>query len=146
MAAPIAGALGLYVYDVEVTSGRRRRIRVIAERRAKPSPTQGVTIDECVALSRELGRAMELEEVVEGSYHLEVSSPGLERPLKRAEHFRSALGERVRLLTARPVGGSTEVEGPLLTVSEDQVVVDVGGHPVEVKLEDVRKARTVFRP
>jgi ribosome maturation factor RimP len=97
----------------------------------------GVCIDDCERVSRELGHVLDAEDVIAQRYDLEVSSPGLDRPLRTDREFRWAMGKRVRcaLLDGR------EVEGRLALVDAERLVVETNGGPVDVARAEVRKAR-----
>jgi ribosome maturation factor RimP len=141
---PLAQSLGLYLYDVDVVRGRKQIVRILAERRIKAHPKDGITVDECAELSSQAGRALELEEVFANPYVLEVSSPGLERALRSPQHFAEAVGDRVALVTAVPVDGRSHVEGTLVALEDHQVILDIGDRRVGVALPNVRRAHTVF--
>ena len=119
---PVASDLGLELLDVELAgAGPRRLIRVILDR-----PGGAVKVGDCEAVSRRLGDVLEAQGVVQGRYMLEVSSPGLNRRLITPEHFRAAVGSRVRLrMAASGEGGRTllgrleSLDGEMLTVTTD---------------------------
>ncbi len=143
-AESLAEELGLVVYDVQTVRGRRLVIRIRAERKHRAGPDDGITVAECATLSRRLEQALDLEEAVPERYALEVSSPGLERPLKTPRHFEGALGEWLRV-TAGEAEGTTTVEGRLVTVEGDRIVLETGASTEELSLSGVKRADTVYR-
>lgn len=113
LAAPVLLAHGLTLVDVELLgSGRRGLLRFFVD---KPD---GVTIDDCQRFSREIGDLLDVENVVPGTFDLEVSSPGLDRELKKNRELAWAVGRPVRAWTREPVDGQREFAGQLLEVGE----------------------------
>ena len=104
----------------------------------------GVMLKDCEAVSRDLGAAMDVEDVVENRYRLEVSSPGLNRPLRRAEHFRRFLGSRVRIRTREPLDGRRNFAGKLVGVGDGNVQVSVESGIVTIPLVAMQKANVEY--
>lgn len=94
-------------------------------------------IGDCERLSREIGDVLDAAAVIEGGYDLEVSSPGLDRQLRKEREYRWAVGRQVRCWLA----GGAEVRGRLTAVTADRLVLDRGGEQVELGRADVTKAR-----
>jgi len=134
---PVLATLGLEVFDVQLSgSGRARTVRVIVDRDG------GVDLDAITATSERIQPA--LDDL--GPYALEVSSPGLERPLHRPEHFRRAVGETVSVKVRDADGEVRRLRGDLISTDERGVTVkagdtDTGEH---VDYDQIIKARTVF--
>jgi ribosome maturation factor RimP len=99
----------------------------------------GVDLAVCEQATRSLG-------FLRDRYSLEVSSPGLERPLTRPEHFARAVGRRVSLRTERPLDGRRNFEGRLVRAGGGELEVDQDGTPVRIPQQAVRRARLVFEP
>jgi ribosome maturation factor RimP len=130
---PVVEGAGLELVDVTFgRDGGRRVLRVTVDRDG------GVDLDTIAQISEKVSRRLDLEGFQPGPYALEVSTPGLERPLKRPEDFRRAVGELVRV---RHAGGV--VEGELRGAADDEIRIATpeGEHPV--RLADVAAARTV---
>jgi len=103
----------------------------------------GVGLDECAAVSRALDTTLDVEDVVPHAYSLEVSSPGINRALRRPEHFRRVLGKRVKVKTFGPVGQPPRKSftGTLLESSGSEITVQVeGGGAFHIPLQDIAKA------
>lgn len=131
----VAG-LGVTVYDVEHHNGV---LRVVLDRPG------GIDTDTLATASRVLSRILDDSDPIPGSYSLEVSSPGLERALRTAAHWRGAVGERVKVKLVAGVGGDRRIEGVVGEVSDSHVVIETpAGGPVRVGLADVERARTQF--
>src|SRR5207248_6671079 len=95
----------------------------------------GVTLDDCTQVSRALSAALDVEDPIAGRYELEVSSPGLDRPLRTREHFERFLGSKVRVKTYGPLADAENRKtfvGKLLAYEENKVVVDVDGRVFRV--------------
>ena len=124
IAEPLIAVMGMELVDVEFLHERDRWIlRLFID---KPG---GVGLEDCEAVSRAVEAPLEVENIVEHAYHLEVSSPGLERPLKKPEHFRRAEGRLVRVKTFAPLGEPPRrnFRGVLTAVALDGVTLDVEG-------------------
>ena len=154
----VAGSSGLEIVDVEfLGGGKARMLRVFLDRPAAGTdPLAGVTHEDCAKFSREFGTILDVEDVMPGSYTLEVSSPGLDRALKRPEDYRRFTGSRVKLTTREPVNGNRHFEARLQRFEEGKLILETipgkkkpkPGHaqPVqqfEIDLANVEKANLV---
>ncbi len=117
-------------------AGKRRVLQILLH------GEQGVGLDDCARVSRRLGLAIEESETVEGSYVLEVSSPGVDRRLHTRRHFELAEGKRIRLVQRREEGDRT-IEGVLAGVDEDVIMLETTGGEERLPLETIDKARVV---
>jgi ribosome maturation factor RimP len=142
MAEPLASEEGLEVVDVEQTSaGRHRIIRVYLD---KPG---GVTLGDCARFSRRLSDCLDMNQTVPGRYHLEVSSPGLERPLRTLEHVARFAGERAAFVTHEPRDGRRKWEGLLLGPKDGRAGLRAeDGEEHWFDWTDVKSARLVVDP
>ena len=130
--APVVRHHGLTLVDVEWRGDRRRGIlRLFVDRAG------GVAIGDCERLSREVGDLLEAEGVIDQAYDLEVSSPGLDRLLRKDREFQWALGKPVRCWLA----GGQEHHGRLMEVAPERLVLDRDGERVELARNVVTKAR-----
>ena len=104
--------------------------------------TDGVTIDDCSTVSRQLSAMLDVEDFIPHAYHLEVSSPGLDRPLHTADDYDRFMGERVKIKTVDGVRGRRRFAGILEKRDGNSITVsEPGGQTFEIPLEKVRKAR-----
>ncbi len=132
--APMAQALGLTLWGVELTGGHGRGVvRVYLD-----SET-GVTVDQCAELSRDLSVALDVEDIVPGSYYLEVSSPGLDRPFFSPQQMRGHEGSEVQATLRGPVDGRRRFQGRLAAVEADGFVIEENGQSVRIAWSDVKK-------
>lgn len=141
LAEPLALAAGLELVDVQYRpEGGRVVLRLLIDR-----PAGGVTLDELARVARELGDVLDAHDAVPGSYHLECSSPGLNRPLLREEHFRRACGQRVRVRTREAIGGRRNFLGVLESVTAEVVTVtDPAIGPMQIPLAAIERAHVEY--
>ena len=101
----------------------------------------GVAIDDCAAVSREIGAYLEVEELIDHAYHLEISSPGLERPLRKREDFLRFTGKLARIKLREPMAGQRVFVGVLLGMDGDFVMLTLDGESIRVDMENISRAR-----
>lgn len=100
----------------------------------------GVTIGDCAKISEIVGKILDREDLIHHPYNLEVSSPGIERPLKKKEHFERFLGEKAKITLKDPMGGRRKISGIILEVEEDTVKIEAEGKVWEIRLSNIKKA------
>lgn len=138
MAEELAASLRLEVVDVEFRREPAGRIlRVFID---KPG---GVTLDDCQALSRLLSKRLDEVDPIADSYNLEVSSPGIERPLTKPRDFVRFAGHQVHVRTYGPVDGRRNFKGELLGLEGEHVVVRLDDGDAKIPMEQVARARLV---
>jgi len=136
---PVVEATGLEFVDLSFRrEGGRRILRVTVDRDG------GVDLEAISDASQRISRRLDVEGFDPGPYHLEVSSPGLERPLRAAADFARRVGEKVKVRTSVPVEGSRTHIGTLLVAGEKDVTIETESGRRTVALEDISTARTVF--
>jgi len=148
--APVLEGLGMTVVRVAWGGqGRRRRLRIDLDKRHEgqvPVPYRGssMTADDLDGATREVSAALDAHALVEGSYILEVSTPGLDRCLTTEQDFRDFTGHQVKIALSRLIGGRRRLQGTLDCVegegTEARIVVDLGGERIEVALGDIQSA------
>lgn|SRR5690606_10378177 len=138
MAEEAAAGLGLEVVDVEYRrEGGGWVLRVFID---KPG---GVTLDDCQAVSHALGQRLDEADPIPNRYSLEVSSPGIERPLKRPADFERFAGRRVQIRTFAPLDGRRNFKGELVGLVEGAVVVRTDTGQVAIPQDMVARANLV---
>lgn len=127
MAVRIAGAYGLDIFDVELKrEGGQQVLRVIVDRPGPASkPEESVSIGDCARVAEELSTMLDVEDVIPSGYTFEVSSPGLDRPLRHADDYRRFAGRWAKIVTSRPVERQTAFSGRLRGVEGDANEEDV---------------------
>ena len=143
MVEPIAQRFGLEVAEVELLGqGSRTLLRVVVE--GAGEPTAGITVEELARVSEVLSRQLDLRDLIPHAYTLEVSSPGLDRPLKRDRDFRRFAGQQVEVWTAVPVEEQRHFKGRLLGLEDGLVRLAVGTRLVGLPRHQVTRARLVI--
>jgi len=138
MLEPVVTGLGYELLEIEFQPrGRDGLLRLYIDQPA------GITLDDCERVSNQVSAVLDVEDPIPGAYSLEVSSPGLDRPLRTAAHFAAAVGSRVRIELRLPRDGRKCYTGNLLAAEDDKLVVDVDGTPYTLVLSEVDKARIV---
>jgi ribosome maturation factor RimP len=144
--SPAVEASGCELWGLEFQSqGRRSRLRIYIER------PEGVTVEDCERVSRDVSDLLDVEDVVPGTYVLEVSSPGMDRVLFKADHYQANLGAVVDVRLNFPFEGRKHIVGVLVGLEEDEVIVrpqeesDEGsdGEEFVLPLENIHRARLV---
>ncbi len=136
LAEPVCAAEGLELVYVEFQrepGGRILRLYI-----DKPD---GVQLTDCVGVSRQMGDILDVNMGDIGPYNLEVTSPGIDRPLAKAQDFERFKGNRARIRTNRPVAGQKNFTGVLLGISEGRVNLQMTEQTIAIPLEDIAKAR-----
>ena len=138
--APYLDAEGVELDDLDVRGGGAGRlVRVLVDAEG------GVDVDRIANLSRSLSRLLDDADPVAGAYTLEVGSPGLERPLRRPNHYRKSMGREIVVKTREPIDGARSHRGTLASYTDGGATVCVDGTDRLIPLNQVTEARTVFR-
>lgn len=103
----------------------------------------GITLDDCEKVSREVAAMLDVEDVITQAYRLEISSPGLDRPLVKPEHYQRFKGEVARIQMLAPVAGRRRFQGVLLEATDDEVSIDTAEGVITLPLADIDKAKLV---
>jgi ribosome maturation factor RimP len=153
IATPVIEGAGFELVDLEWKREMGGWIlRVFIDKPDGPhAPGEGITLDGCADVSHELSTVLDVSEALPGSdaYALEVSSPGIDYPLKSDKAFARVVGQKVKVRTKRPLGpppGRRNFAGPLVAVAGQVIQVDVGDKVCDVPLAEIEKANLVFEP
>lgn len=130
-------ALGYELVDVEAHAGSNGLLRVYIDQEA------GINLDDCELVSRQLSAVLDVEDPMPGRFVLEVSSPGLDRPLRTLEHFRRYRDQVVRVKLNQSRDGRRNFKGRLLRVEKTDIFVEVDKETFRVALSDVASAQLV---
>lgn len=145
LAGPLASERGLEVLDVDFSGeAGSRTVRIYLD---SVEEKGGVAIEDCAAVSRALSDLLDVnDDVVTGHFMLEVSSPGLNRPLRLPSHFKRVIGERVKITLAGQVDGRRRIKGSLERADDTVVVViDDEGSRREISYKDITRANLEYR-
>jgi ribosome maturation factor RimP len=104
----------------------------------------GVNVDDCAALSREMSNLLDVEDISPNRYNLEVSSPGLNRPLRKREHFEKVIGERIKLRTRQPIEGARNFKAKLIEVSDSSILIDDDIKQTQIEFDNIEKANLIY--
>lgn len=139
---PVVTGLGYELVGAEfgqAENGMTLRVYIDTERE------EGILIEDCVAVSRQLDAVMDVEDPIGQAYQLEVSSPGVDRPLFTAEHFSEQIGNEVRIRLASGIGGRRNYKGVLLAIADGLATVEIDNVDHAVPLDDVEQAHLIGR-
>jgi ribosome maturation factor RimP len=142
---PVVEGLGYRLVRVRLSAMNGATLQIMAER-----PDGSMTVEDCEILSHDLSPALDVEDPIDRAYHLEVSSPGIDRPLVRRSDFERWTGHEAKIELARMLDGRKRFRGHIAGVDGDAVEVDLraadGGEPARVRLPiaDLAEARLVL--
>ena len=141
MIAPVVEALGCEFWGLEyLSSGRNALLRIYIDR-----DETGVTVEDCEKISRQVSSLMDVEDPIGGEYTLEVSSPGLERPLYTLSQFLRYVGEDVAIRLRFPYEGRRNFKGRLNGVEGEDILLIVEDHEYLFPVDSIEKANVVPR-
>ena len=136
---PIAAEKGFCIVDVTYKrEGGKHVLRVLADKEG------GITMDECSRLNNELGELLDAENTIEEQYVMEVSSPGLDRKLKKDSDFAWAVGRIVKVTTYEAINGEKFFLGTLLGLGEGTIVVETEGLSAEIPRDKIASAKLAY--
>ena len=138
--APMLADMGYEVVRLLISGDRRATLQIMAER----SADGGMDVEDCAEISRAVSALLDVEDPIAGAYVLEVSSPGIDRPLTRRKDFERFAGHQARVELAVPVEGRKRFTGQLLGVDGDMVRLEVSEGELQVAFDDIAKAKLVL--
>jgi ribosome maturation factor RimP len=144
LASRVASTYGLDIFDVELKrEGGQQVLRVIVDRPGPAAtPEDSVSIDDCARVAEELGTLLDVEEVMPGGYTFEVSSPGLDRPLRTAADYRRFAGRWAKIVTSQPVERQTAFAGRIKGIEGADVLFESEGRKLmKLPLRLISRAR-----
>ena len=125
-----------FIYRYE---GKDLVLRILAD-----NPEGGISLGECACLNRDISRLLDEQDIIQERYTLEVSSPGLDRPLKTKSDFLRCSNKKVKFFFSEPVNGKFELEGIINKAGDDTVFIDIANQTVEAPLAKIIKAKQVL--
>lgn len=135
---PTVEAAGFELVGIElIRSGRHSTLRIYIDK------ADGINVDDCARVSHEVSAILDVEDPIQSEYILEVSSPGLDRPLFNVDHFLKAVGQKVDVKLTVPQDGRRKFKGLLTAVEEDMLVIEVDGKPYRLLMDNIDKANVV---
>lgn len=140
MLAPAVEALGFELLGLEfVQAGRHSTLRVYIDH------DNGITVDNCADASRQISAILDVEDPITNEYDLEVSSPGVDRPLFKPEHYEQAVGEEIRVRTKLPQEGRRNFKGDLQSVNGDMLTIEIDQQPHLVMISNIERANIIAK-
>ncbi len=140
MLAPVVEALGYECWGIEfISQGRHSLLRVYIDH------ANGIQVDDCEKVSRQVSGVLDVEDPISSEYTLEVSSPGMDRPLFTLEQFAKHAGEQVKIKLRSPFEGRRNFQGLLKGVEEQDVIVRADEHEYLLPVDSIEKANIIPR-
>ena len=140
MIAPSIEALGYEVVRVTVAGSTRKVLQIMAE----PKDGRIMSVEDCARVSRAISAVLDVEDPISGAYSLEVSSPGIDRPLTRPNDYNRFMGHEAKIETHEPVDGRKRFKGILKGVTDVAVKIDSEGAEIALPLSQIAKAKLVL--
>jgi ribosome maturation factor RimP len=135
IAGRIVASEGIELIDIEYKPGRHRGLlRVYIDKEG------GVTLNDCENVSRQIGTVLDVEDVIQGAYVLEVSSPGLDRPLRTDRDYQRAIGRHLKINMTDDQGNNLQITGKLIGFNDDEIVVEQQGKNRNIPRNFVKRA------
>ncbi|MCK5649261.1 MAG: ribosome maturation factor RimP [Gammaproteobacteria bacterium] len=139
---PVVSSMGYEFVGLEyISQGRHSTLRIYID------SEQGVGVDDCADVSRQLGAVLDVEDPITSEYSLEISSPGLNRPLFKLSQYEQFIGEEVKFKTIRPQreNGQRKFKGTITAVENNNVVFDIENEMLSVPFADIDQANIVAK-
>jgi ribosome maturation factor RimP len=135
---PVVEAMGYGLLGIEyVKQGRYSLLRLYIDKEG------GIDLTDCEKVSHQVTGTLDVEDPIQGAYNLEVSSPGMDRPLFTLEQFKRHKGEKVKLLLASMLEGRRKFSGRIIDVEKNHVVIEAEGNQIEIPADAIQQARIV---
>jgi ribosome maturation factor RimP len=137
---PTVEGMGYELVRLTLSGGQRKTLQVMAE----PKDGRHMSLEDCTKISRAISAVLDVEDPIEGAYSLEVSSPGIDRPLTRPKDYERFAGFEAKLETRAPIDGRKRFKGRLRGLEAGQVKIEVDGVTLALPLEEIDKAKLVL--
>jgi len=138
--APSLEAMGYRVVRAVFTGGKRATLQIMVER----TDAAAISVDDCSLISQTVSALLDVADPISEPYMLEVSSPGIDRPLLKREDYERFAGFEARLELGQPLLGRRRFRGRLLGIDDGDVKLDLGGETVRLPLADIARAKLVL--
>jgi len=137
---PTIEAMGFELVRVQVSGNQRRTLQIMAE----PHDGRQMSVDDCADLSRAISAVLDVEDPISDAYSLEVSSPGIDRPLTRRKDYERFMGHEAKLETIEPVDGRKRFRGTLVALDDGKLRLMAEEGEVTLPLDLIHKAKLVL--
>lgn len=133
--APTITDMGYELWGCEYLSqGKHSLLRIYIDKE------EGIGIEDCQEVSKQVSALLDVDDPIPGNYSLEISSPGIPRPLFNSEHYTRYLGQEAQIKTVKPVNGKRKLLGIIVSASESSVILDINNEHVELLYSNIVKA------
>ncbi|WP_312525417.1 ribosome maturation factor RimP [Paracoccus sp. (in: a-proteobacteria)] len=136
---PVIEDLGFELVRVRLQGGKTATLQIMADR-----PEGGINVDDCAVISTAISATLDVEDPLEDAYHLEVSSPGIDRPLTRLKDFETFEGYEIRLETNQAIDGRKRFKGMLAGIEGDEVLINVEEGTIGLNFDWLSDAKLVL--
>jgi ribosome maturation factor RimP len=131
---------GFILVDLDIIyEGQRFILRILTDH-----PEGGINLEECSYLNQKIGQLLDEKNLINQSYILEVSSPGLDRPLKTEQDFKRCINKEIILYTHQPVKGKKEIQGFIRGIKENNLLLEIEGQILDIPFEYIIKAKQII--
>ncbi|WP_131782602.1 ribosome maturation factor RimP [Legionella gresilensis] len=135
---PVVNQLGYILWGCEYLSqGKYSLLRIYIDKK------DGVNIDDCERVSKQVSALLDVEDPIQGHYNLEISSPGIPRPLFDKEHYQQYIGYGIKLKLHKPIKGKRTIKGIIQSVKEDTFILNMDDEEYEVQFSQIIKANLI---
>lgn len=140
MLRPAVEQVGKELLGIEyISAGNHSVLRLFIDHE------NGIDVDDCAEVSRQVGAILDVEDPISTEYSLEVSSPGVDRPLFDIEHYQAVVGETINVKISMPLNGRRKFKGILETIENDTLIVNVDGQSYQLVISNIVKANLVAK-
>jgi ribosome maturation factor RimP len=137
---PTLESMGFNLVQIKMMDGNKTKLlQIMAEK-----PDGSMTVDHCAEISHQVSAILDVEDIIPGEYRLEISSPGIDRPLVKHKDYDDYVGHVAKIELALPVNGRKRYTGTIKTLVGDILTIEVDGKPVALDLTDVQSAKLVL--
>lgn len=136
--APVVTSLGCELWGIEyIAQGRMSMLRIYIDKE------EGISVEDCARVSRQAGSVLDVEDPIRSEYTLEVSSPGMDRPLFKLQQYQGSIGENIALRLRMAFDGRRKFTGLLKGIEDDHIVLEVDNEEYVLPFESIDKANIV---
>lgn len=137
---PTIESMGYDIVRVQISGNDRMELQVMVERQDQKQ----LDVEDCASVSRAISALMDVDDPIDSAYTLEVSSPGLDRPLVRLQDFDRFAGYEAKVEAERPIDGRKKFRGRLIGLEENVIKISVGDTVMEVPFADIKRAKLIL--
>lgn len=137
---PTIESMGYDIVRVQISGNDRMELQVMVERQDQKQ----LDVEDCASVSRAISALLDVDDPIDSAYTLEVSSPGLDRPLVRLQDFDRFAGYEAKVEAERPIGGRKKFRGRLIGLEENVIKISVGDTVMEVPFADIKRAKLIL--